>query len=67
MYSGFSLKEWLTITNHKRIGILYIVTSVFFLIVAGSLGELVRTQLATPNETFLEPFITTKSSHSMGS
>jgi cytochrome c oxidase subunit I+III len=57
LYRGFSLNEWLTTTNHKRIGILYIVTSVFFLIVAGSLGELIRTQLATPNATFLEPFI----------
>ena len=35
---------------------MYIVTAVFFLIVAGSLGMLMRTQLATPNETFLNPF-----------
>lgn len=56
MYGGFSIKEWLTTTNHKRVGILYIVTAVFFLIVAGSLGMLMRTQLATPNETFLTPF-----------
>ncbi len=56
MYRGFSIKEWLTTTNHKRIGILYIVTAVFFLIIAGSLGELIRTQLATPNGTFLDPF-----------
>ena len=56
MYNGFSIKEWLTTTNHKRIGILYIVTSVFFLIVAGSLGMLMRTQLAAPNLSFLNPF-----------
>ncbi len=56
MYHRFSIKDWLTTTNHKRIGILYIVTAVFFLIVAGSLGMLMRTQLATPNETFLAPF-----------
>jgi cytochrome c oxidase subunit I+III len=53
----FSITEWLTTTNHKRVGILYIVTSVFFLIVAGSLGMLMRTQLATPTETFLSPFV----------
>ena len=40
MPSGFSIKEWLTSTNHKRIGILYIVTAVIFLIIAGSLGML---------------------------
>ena len=56
MTNGFSIKEWLSSTNHKRIGILYIVTAVFFLIVAGSLGMLMRTQLATPNENFLDPF-----------
>ena len=56
MYKEFSIKEWLTTTNHKRVGILYIVTAVFFLIVAGSLGMLMRTQLAAPNETFLNSF-----------
>jgi len=56
MYHGFSLKEWLTTTNHKRIGVLYIITAVFFLIVAGSLGMLMRVQLAAPNENFLDPF-----------
>ena len=56
MHHGFSLKEWLTTTNHKRIGILYIITAVFFLIVAGSLGMLMRVQLAAPNENFLDPF-----------
>ena len=56
MYNEFSIKEWLTTTNHKRVGILYIVTAVFFLIVAGSLGMLMRTQLATPEETLLNSF-----------
>ncbi len=56
MYHGFSIKEWLTTTNHKRIGILYIITAVFFLIIAGTLGMLMRVQLAGPNENFLDPF-----------
>ncbi|MGA3059086.1 MAG: cbb3-type cytochrome c oxidase subunit I [Candidatus Bathyarchaeia archaeon] len=55
MYGEFSIKEWLTTTHHKRVGVLYIVTAIFFLILAGSLGMLMRTQLATPNETFLTP------------
>jgi cytochrome c oxidase subunit I+III len=57
LYQGFSIKDWLTTTNHKRIGILYIVTSLFFLVVAGSLGGFVRVQLAVPDGTFLDPFI----------
>lgn len=56
MSTEFSIKAWLTTTSHKQVGILYIVTAVFFLIVAGSLGMLMRTQLAAPNETFLNPF-----------
>ncbi len=56
MYQGFSIKEWLTTTHHKQIGILYIITAVFFLIIAGSFGELMRTQLATPNGSLLTSF-----------
>ena len=52
----FYLKEWLTTTNHKKIGILYIITAVIFLIIAGLLGMLMRTQLATPNESLLDSF-----------
>jgi cytochrome c oxidase subunit I+III len=50
---NFSLKEWLSTTNHKQVGILYIATSIFFLIVAGSFGGLLRVQLAVPNNNFL--------------
>ena len=56
MYPKFSIKEWLTTTNHKKVGILYIVTAVFFLMIAGSFGELMRTQLAVPNNNLLNPF-----------
>ncbi len=52
----FSVKEWLSTTNHKQIGILYIITAVFFLIVAGSFGGLIRIQLSVPNNNFLEAF-----------
>ena len=52
----FSIKEWLSTTNHKQVGILYIVTAIFFMAVAGSFGEMMRTQLAVPNNNFLHPF-----------
>ena len=42
--------SWLTTTDHKRIGILYIVTSLVFFIAGGILALLMRAQLATPNE-----------------
>jgi cytochrome c oxidase subunit 1 len=42
--------SWVTTTDHKRIGILYIVTSLVFFGAGGILALLMRAQLATPNE-----------------
>ncbi|HUZ82173.1 MAG TPA: cbb3-type cytochrome c oxidase subunit I, partial [Gaiellaceae bacterium] len=45
--------SWLTTVDHKRIGLLYIWTSLVFFAIGGFLALLMRTQLATPNEHFL--------------
>jgi cytochrome c oxidase subunit I len=45
--------SWVTTVDHKRIGILYIGTSLVFFIVGGVLALLMRAQLATPNEHFV--------------
>ncbi len=45
--------RWVTTTDHKRIGILYIVTSLVFFGAGGILALLMRAQLATPNEHFV--------------
>src|SRR4051794_12750445 len=45
--------SWLVTVDHKRIGILYICTAVFFFFVGGVMALLMRAQLATPNESFL--------------
>src|SRR5437660_4904710 len=42
--------SWLTTTDHKRIGILYIVTSLVFFIAGGIIALVMRAQRATPNE-----------------
>ena len=44
------VSSWLTTVDHKRIGILYIVTSLVFFLAGGVLALLMRAQLATPNE-----------------
>src|SRR5689334_15802556 len=44
---------WLTTVDHKRIGILYLVTSLVFFGAGGILALLMRAQLATPNEGFV--------------
>ena len=45
--------SWLTTVDHKRIGILYICTSLVFFAIGGILALLMRAQLATPNEHLL--------------
>src|SRR3954469_4619039 len=47
------VSSWLVTVDHKRIGILYICTAVFFFFAGGVMALLMRAQLATPNETFL--------------
>ena len=42
---SYSPKRWLVTTNHKDIGILYLLTSLFFLIFGGVLALLIRLQL----------------------
>ena len=46
---------WLTTTDHKKIGILYLFTSLVFFGAGGVEALLVRTQLLTPNGTTLSP------------
>ncbi len=43
-----NLLTWLTTTDHKRIGILYLVTSFGFFFVGGLLALLIRAELAVP-------------------
>ena len=42
------LYEWVTTTDHKRIGILYIVNSFIFFFLGGLLALGIRTELARP-------------------
>jgi cytochrome c oxidase subunit I+III len=43
-----TVKRWFVTTNHKDIGLLYLVTSLLFLAMGGILALLVRTQLWVP-------------------
>ena len=47
--------SWLTTTDHKKIGILYLWTVLVFFILGGVEALLIRTQLAVPENTFLTP------------
>ncbi len=45
------LLSWLTTVDHKKLGILYIVTSIGFFILSGTLALLIRLELAAPGAT----------------
>jgi cytochrome c oxidase subunit I len=47
--------DWLTTTDHKKIGILYMVTTFAFFILGGIEALLMRIQLGAPNNTFVSP------------
>lgn len=49
------LVGWLTTVDHKRIGILYGLTSFLWLLVGGFEALLIRTQLAVPNNAVVSP------------
>jgi cytochrome c oxidase subunit 1 len=47
--------SWLTTVDHKKIGIMYIVYALFFLVVAGAMALVIRIQLMVPNNHFVSP------------
>ncbi len=49
------LVEWLTTTDHKKIGLLYLGATLFFFIVGGVEALSLRIQLALPNQRVLTP------------
>jgi cytochrome c oxidase subunit 1 len=51
-YTG--VLDWITTTDHKKIGVLYLATTVIFFLLGGIMALLVRLQLATPDGTFLD-------------
>jgi cytochrome c oxidase subunit 1 len=53
--TGPAWLSWVTTTDHKRIGMLYIGTAIAFMFLGGIEALLMRTQLAEPGNTLLTP------------
>src|ERR1700722_9088478 len=49
--------SWITTTDHKRIGIMYMVTTFVFFILGGIEALMIRLQLGLPNNTLVSPQI----------
>jgi len=52
---GEALHSWVTTVDHKRLGILYIVLAVVFLIIGGIEAAIMRIQLIVPHNHFVSP------------
>src|SRR4051812_48493246 len=49
-----SIRSWLFTLDHKRIGILYLVTISFFFVIGGLMAPLIRLELATPQGALMQ-------------
>jgi cytochrome c oxidase subunit 1 len=53
--SDFSIKSWLLTTDHKRIGILYLISISLMFLLGGILAGLIRLELLTPTGDVFQP------------
>src|SRR4030095_5647082 len=49
------LHELVVTVDHKKLGLMYIGSALFFFVVAGSLASVIRMQLALPNNNLVRP------------
>ena len=50
-----ALHSWVVTVDHKKLGLMYMMMAIFFLLVAGAEALCIRIQLALPNNHFLSP------------
>lgn len=49
------LSSWVTTVDHKRLGLMYVITALLFMVVAGLMAVVIRMQLAFPNGHVVGP------------
>ena len=52
---AYGLKSWLLTTDHKRIGILYLLSITFFFVLGGAYATAIRLELLTPAGDMVQP------------
>ena len=52
---GEKLHDWVVTVDHKKLGILYIVYALIFLVIGGIEATMMRIQLMVPNNHFVSP------------
>ena len=64
---GKSFVKWITSTDHKTIGYLYLMTSFAWFLIGGVLALALRAELARPGMQFLSKSIRWRSANCIGS
>ncbi len=54
--AAFTVRSWLLTTDHKRIGVMYFVTTVIFLALGGAFALALRMEHLTPTRTFMDAY-----------
>ena len=49
-----TVKSWLLTMDHKRVGLLYLISITFFFLIGGTFASMIRLELATPEADLLE-------------
>ncbi|HEX9735854.1 MAG TPA: cytochrome c oxidase subunit I [Thermoanaerobaculia bacterium] len=52
---AYGVRSWLLTTDHKRIGILYLISITFFFFIGGIYATLIRLELLTPQADLVQP------------
>jgi cytochrome c oxidase subunit I len=52
---SYTARSWLLTVDHKRIGILYMLSITFFFLIGGLAATLIRLELITPANDFVQP------------
>ncbi len=52
---GDRLHEWIVTVDHKKLGILYVLYALFFLVIGGIEATIMRIQLIAPHQHFVSP------------
>ena len=52
---SMTLYQWVATVDHKRLGLMYIISALIFLVVAGLMASVMRMQLAFPNNHVVGP------------
>ena len=51
---GRIVVDWLTTTDHKKIGYLYLITAFIYFMIAGVMALVIRAQLSMPGLSIVE-------------